>query len=41
MLGGGFYVFDDGFIGVVVFYFDSEYGILGEVVVEDVFIDLE
>lgn len=39
--GGGSYVFDDGFIGAAVSYFDSEYGIPGEAAAEDVFIDLE
>ncbi len=39
--GGGSIVFDDGFIGASVSYFDSEYGIPGEAAAEDVFIDLE
>ncbi len=39
--GGGSIVFDDGFIGANVSYFDSEYGIPGEAAAEDVFIDLD
>ncbi len=39
--GGGSIVFDDGFIGAAVSYFDSEYGIPGEAAAEDVFIDLD
>ena len=39
--GGGSIVFDDGFIGASVSYFDSEYGIPGEAAADDVFIDLD
>ncbi len=39
--GGGSIVFDDGFIGANVSYFDSEYGIPGEAAADDVFIDLD
>lgn len=39
--GGGSIVFDDGFLGASLSYFDSEYGIPGEAAAESVFIDLD
>ncbi|MEM1138810.1 MAG: TonB-dependent receptor [Pseudomonadota bacterium] len=40
--GGGSFLFDNGFIGASVSYFDSEYGIPGEeAVARDLFLDME